>query len=127
MAKKIISEDKLQQLIVRHINLNYPDALYNHCPNGGKRALRSAIKFKLLGVRAGVPDLLLFDRHFNFDKKERYNGLAIELKVGNNEISDAQAAWLNKLEERGWKVEVCYDYNSAISIIDEYYSNLAYE
>lgn len=110
-------EEKLQADYIIWLNLNYHDVLYTHPPNGGLRSKTSAIKFKLIGTRAGVPDLLIFD------KKGKYNGMAIEFKIGKNVVQPAQLSWLEKLRARGWFTCVCYDIEEAIKHT-EYYFNL---
>ena len=55
-----ISEDHLQMLIIKW-SAFHPicrDYLI-HVPNGGRRDIREAAKFKRMGVKAGVPDLVL--------------------------------------------------------------------
>lgn len=38
------------------------DAVFFHVPNGGKRTKAEAGRFKAMGVKAGVPDLVVFVR-----------------------------------------------------------------
>lgn len=114
---KSSEEARLQKNIVRHINAKWPEALYTHCPNGGKRSGRSAMNFLLLGVRAGVPDLMFFDPIGD------YIGLAIELKSKKGVLSYAQTQWLKKLEENTYRVAVLSDYDEAVKLIDNYYRN----
>ena len=45
-----------------------------HCPNEAKRNPKTGAELKRLGMRAGVPDLLLLS------PKGEYIGLAIEMK-----------------------------------------------
>lgn len=52
-------EDRLQVGVLEYLELVLPHALLFHVPNGGRRSLTEGRKFKLLGVRAGVPDLVL--------------------------------------------------------------------
>lgn len=55
------------------------------------------------GLRPGFPDLILpIARHGR-------NGLALELKVGNNKCSAEQLRWHRDLRVRNWAVEVIYD------------------
>jgi len=58
------------------------DIMHFHVPNGGKRNKREAARFKAMGVKAGVHDLiiLLSDARVIF----------IELKVGKNKLQPAQ-------------------------------------
>lgn len=110
-----IPEDKLQMDLVRWIDVKYPNALYTHCPNGGNRSLSEGIKFKLMGVKPGVPDLIFFD------PIGIYIGLAIELKSGKNKTTKAQNEWLKRLDENTFKTAVHYTFEGACREIEEYY------
>ena len=72
---------------------------FTHCPNGGWRSKAEAGAFKAMGVRAGVPDLLVWTQdsgHF-----------AIELKAGAGKLSPAQVAWHDTVSSLGHRVYVC--------------------
>jgi hypothetical protein len=73
---------------------------YCHVPNSGRRSKAEAGAFKAMGVRAGVPDLLIWTPgggHF-----------AIELKAGRRAVlSDAQVVWHSTLESLVHRVYVC--------------------
>jgi hypothetical protein len=46
--------------VISHLNMRaMPGAFYFHCPNGGKRSKAEGGIFKALGVRAGMPDLIV--------------------------------------------------------------------
>jgi len=73
---------------------------YCHVPNGGYRTPAQAGVFKALGVRSGVPDLIVWtDRGHSFD---------IELKAGRGRESDAQVLFRSTLESLGHRVYVCW-------------------
>lgn len=88
-----------------------------HCPNGGKRNSREASYLKQEGVKAGVPDILIFN------KNKQYNGLAIELKVFPNKVSENQKEWLSNLSKLGWKTNVIYSIDDFIDEINSYINN----
>ena len=70
-----------------------PDAIWCHYPAGGKRSPIEARVFKSLGVKAGIPDLLLF-----------HNGrvYAVELKApGSRGLTDVQREMHRRLEVCG--------------------------
>lgn len=69
-----------------------------HVPNGGRRPRGEAGKLKALGVKKGVPDLLLPLPSPN----GRWLGLAAELKSPSSRLSEEQATWLKKLSANGW-------------------------
>ena len=88
----------------------------HHSPNGGYRSGREGRNFKLMGTKAGFPDL------FIFIPKGGYHGLFIELKTPKGKtrqagkVSDNQEMMINRLNAVGYKVVVAY---GAIEAIDE--------
>lgn len=107
------SEDSIQksffqicELYISHI----PEfALFFHVPNGGKRNAIEASKFKLMGVKSGVPDVLLPIA------RKGYNGLAIEFKYGKNKTTDNQNFWINSLRKENWYVIIAYTWEEALA------------
>lgn len=85
-----------------------------HTPNGGLRDKATASKLKRMGAKPGIPDLLL---HM---PSGEHRGLAIELKYGANKPTKDQDAWLMHLSKQGYFVNVCYTYDDAIKIIEDY-------
>lgn len=85
-------------------------------PNGGSRNKLEAINLKRQGVKAGVPDLMIPLA------KKGYNGLFIEMKVGKNKTTAYQDAWIELLNNNGYKAVVCYGCDAAVKVIDEYCS-----
>lgn len=84
-------------------------------PNGGKRAIKTAIALKAQGVKAGVPDMCLPVA------RGAYHGLYIELKrQRGGTVSDNQKEWITALTEQGYKAEVCRGAEEAIGTIKEY-------
>lgn len=67
------------------------------------------------GLRPGVPDLMLLVPSRGF------NGLAIELKVGRNKVTEQQVDWLLWLDLQGWLTRVVRDdLDEAMKIIEHY-------
>lgn len=89
-------------------------ALMYHCPNGGRRDKKEAMHLKRQGVKAGVPDVFLPVA------RGEYNGLYIELKVGNNKPTVAQKKWLRDLQKQGYAAFVCYGWQEARLVIVAY-------
>ena len=86
-----------------------------HIPNGGKRNAREAARFKLEGVKAGVPDIFLPV------PKKKYHGLFIELKAGKKgRVTDNQNEWLAYLADKGYLTAVCYGWQEAKEVITRY-------
>lgn len=117
MSKKQ-SEDKLQIEFVNWMHINHPVSWgkIHHSPNGGKRHPAEALRFKLMGVKAGFPDLAYFER------RGKYSGLAIELKSENGKLSKSQIERLEILSNDGWVCFVCFDLKSTIEIFEDYIS-----
>ena len=80
-----------------------------HVPNGGRRGKREAVQLRLSGVKAGVPDVLVFTPATNAPK-----GCALELKSTRGAVSAEQRVWLEQLAGLGWAVIVAYGYEDAI-------------
>jgi hypothetical protein len=92
-----------------------------HSPNGGHRDIRVAVKMKRMGVRRGVPDLLLpVIKMSSLPPIPQWHGLAIEMKSGKGSTTDQQDEWLVKLREQGWQTKVAHDAPEAIKAIKEY-------
>jgi hypothetical protein len=79
-----------------------------HVPNGGHRHPAVAGKMKAQGVRRGVPDLVLPVRRPR-PVDQMWTGLALELKVGRNWLTEEQNDWLNILKTHGWMIDVIHD------------------
>lgn len=92
----------------------------HHSPNGGYRTKREGGNFKLMGTKAGFPDL------FVFIPKGEYHGLFIELKTPKGksrqagQVSDNQEMMIDRLNSIGYKAVVCYGYDEAVQAIKEY-------
>lgn len=86
------SEDTEQINVVSWAGWNmnrYPELKWLfHVPNGGSRNKQEAVKFKQMGVKAGVSDLCLPY------PKGSYCGLFVEMKFGNNRQQDTQKSSL---------------------------------
>jgi hypothetical protein len=89
------TENALQQKCYFWFWNEYPElrGLLFHVPNGGARDGREAKTFALIGVVAGVSDLILL-----------YKGRAffIELKNGTGKQSPKQKKWQDAVEAQGF-------------------------
>lgn len=88
-----------------------------HVPNGGKRPKGEAGRLKAMGVRPGVPDLLLPIPSGN------WSGLAVELKSPTGRLSPAQAAWLDRLEQAGYLVAARRSIEEFTAVVDRFLSD----
>ncbi|OGO90326.1 MAG: hypothetical protein A2Y17_12215 [Clostridiales bacterium GWF2_38_85] len=95
----------------------YPDIKFMfHVPNGGKRDATTAARLKMEGVKAGVPDIELPSA------RGGYFGLFIEMKIKGNKPTENQKEWLSALQARGYYVAVCYGWEPASKLVEEYLS-----
>ncbi len=115
--KYLTKEDKLQHRIISYLKYQYPNLLFAHVPNEGKRTVFERYKFKYLGGKSGIPDLLIFYTN------KKYSGLAIELKVGYNKPTANQKEWLKQLNTNNWLAVWSNNYDECINIIQKYLNN----
>lgn len=92
-------EDVLQMQVIRFLRFAAPDLIVFHCPNGGRRSIGEARKFKDMGVLPGVPDLcfVLPDGRF----------AGIELKAGKGRQSADQALFQEAVSKAGAPYSIC--------------------
>ena len=101
-----------------------PDLSYLlHIPNGGARSIVEASRFKAMGVRKGVPDLLLPSPQFC--DQRWYAGLWIEMKKprGGKKNDPDQLRWAVWLAGKGYKHALCLTWQAAVGVIKQYYSS----
>ena len=93
---------------------------YCHVPNGVYHGdpIRGAIQ-KRVGVKAGVPDLLIFSPPEYGWKIREPRGVAVEMKrrTGGT-VSDNQGEWLERLKSCGWAVTVAHGADEAIGWLE---------
>ena len=88
-----------------------------HIPNEGKRTPQQGAKFKRLGLKKGIPDILVPIA------RSSYHGLWIELKrIRKYQISKQQKWWVDKLNELGYYAAFAYGWEHAKQIIEDYLS-----
>jgi hypothetical protein len=105
-------EDDIQMAIVQHLKLRgVPGAVWFHVPNGGRRNPREAARFKQLGVRAGVSDLILVH-----DK----NIFALELKAPRGRASESQLEFIRDMKNAGAKVCIAEGIDKALDALESW-------
>lgn len=110
------TESQAQRIVCQWLEIK--GLLYCHVPNGGQRARVEAKIFKGLGVKAGVPDLLIFDK----PAIGCYVGVALELKrERGGKLSPHQQRWQEELRKRGWLVACHAGSNAAIDWLESLY------
>ena len=97
-----LSEETDQILFVNWVHREHGELWewLHHSPNGKKRTARDGAKLKLMGVKSGFPDLVLWWPVGGF------NGLAIEMKFGKGRASVDQKKWLVHMKKCGWCAHV---------------------
>lgn len=111
-------EENLQMRCVAWFHARWPKmaALLHHSPNGGKRNLREAARFKRMGVRAGYPDLTLHVA------RGRWHGLFVEMKTDRGRLSPEQEEQRTALVAEGYRYEVARSEAGFLELMDEYLS-----
>lgn len=87
-------EHKIQVSIVDYIRTVLPHAIVFAVPNGGKRGVAEATRFKREGVLAGVTDLILL-----LAPRRAY---FIEVKVAKGKLSDEQSDFADSIIAKGF-------------------------
>ncbi len=119
MAQKLkITEDDLQRQCITWFKLAYrPFALrIFHPANGGFRNAIEAAKLKAMGVLPGVCDIII-----TVPNKD-YSGLFCELKVGYNDLSAYQEAFI-KAHEKEYSCHVIRTVEEFICVVNNYFKN----
>ncbi len=114
IQKQLITWASYQPLCKDKLSKGRIGDYLHHSPNGGKRNLLEAKKFKAMGTKAGFPDLFLCIA------KNGYHGLFIELKTQKGKVSPLQQTWLDRLNVEGYKAVVCYGIDEARQAIKAY-------
>ena len=114
--KYLGKEDLLQHSVMEYLKFQYPNVYAIHISNEGKRSPFERFKFKYLGGKAGVPDIMIFRAN------GIRNGLAIELKVGYNKPTENQLKTIEKLRKENWECHWLNDFDKVIEVIENYFS-----
>ena len=88
--------------------------LLHAIPNGGTRHPLEAIKLKKEGVKPGVTDVSWPVA------RGGVLGLAIEFKYGDANPSKEQRARIDKMQQEGWCVAVCWSWAAAARLLTGY-------
>lgn len=101
------SEDSLQiecaKFAKKALYLAGEPPVFHHSANGGRRTMREASKFKMMGVLPGVPDTFL-----PLSSGE-YCGLYIELKKAGGSPSKEQKEFLTNVAKEGYLAIIIND------------------
>lgn len=103
-ARSSRPEDALQRSVCELLSFyeNQGKLMYFAVPNGGKRSKIEAAIMKGLGVRAGIPDLVVLIPPMEANPgirgpRSKNKTIFLELKAGDNKLSDNQIIWRDRL------------------------------
>lgn len=106
-------EDQVQRAIVQHLRFRRRKGVtFFAVPNGGVRSAREAAIMQGLGVRAGVPDLIVV-------AGGKLYGLEIKRAKGGR-VSPHQKAMLTELEEAGGVCAVAEGFDAALAQLERW-------
>lgn len=113
MAK---SETTIQIMFINRLVWMMPEYadLVFAIPNGGKRDAKTAMILKNMGVRPGVPDVMIAV------PRKKYHGLFVELKKVGGRTSGDQERVISALRTQGFMVVVCEGLEAAWEAVMEY-------
>ena len=88
-----------------------PGVVWWHTPNGGRRGISEAMRFKRLGVRPGVSDIIAY-----------FNGeaFALELKAPKGRPTEAQLEFLSEWRANGGHGVVAEGLDEALCILESW-------
>lgn len=110
-----ISEEAIHKTVMEWVRMHpILKGLVLHFPNEGSRSERFGRLLKVMGMRAGVSDLLIaMPRH-------GYGGAWIELKSLNGILSPHQKVFLEDMGQQNYFTAVCWSIDEAINTISWY-------
>lgn len=111
-----VPESVLHKAIAKLLEAAAPKrVLWWHTPNGEKRDLVTASILKGMGVKAGVPDFLLYDTSTGYLH-------CIEVKAKDGYLSDAQKGWKTRFDASPTgRYAVARSVEDAIQIVQDWW------
>lgn len=103
-------EQEIHRAVVSHLNWRaMPGVFFFHPPNGGYRSKVEGAIFKGLGVKRGVPDLIIF-----------YSGqiFGLEFKSTKGRVSPVQRQVMNDMEVAGARTSVAASIDEALVTLE---------
>lgn len=120
MARRRMVEEDAQCAVVKwaaHQECVCADlGMLFHVPNGMPlvEGSKAGARWKQMGVKAGVPDLLLLA------SRRGFHGLAIEMKTKTGRQTTEQRWWGRELVKRGYVYALCRSSSEAIAMMMSY-------
>ena len=109
-----MSEDDEQRQLIQWCRTDSRLQFLFHIPNENTAGIKWGIRNRQLGVKSGVPDLMLPI------PAKGYHGLFVEMKTAHGKLSENQKKWLSALETFGYRAVVAYGWQDAKNKIMEY-------
>ena len=116
--KNKLSEDFEQKQLIQWCRTDPRLQFLFHIPNENTAGIKWGIRNRQLGVKSGVPDLMLPI------PAGRYHGMFIEMKTAIGETSPNQEKWLSALNGLGYLAVVAHGWEDAKCKILDYLSLL---
>ena len=105
-------EQQLQRSVIEHLEVRaVPSTYWFHVGNGGWRSPAEAKIFKSLGVRPGVPDLIMIHAGKTY---------GLELKADGGKLTPVQATTHVLMRAAGAEVEVAVDIDAALDQLERW-------
>ena len=96
--------------VARHLELlAMPGVVWFHVPNGGLRNNREAGRFRMMGVKAGVPDIIALKAGVLY---------ALELKTTTGRPSAEQTAMMIAMSAAGAECAIAHGLDAALGTLD---------
>ena len=109
-----MSEDDEQRQLIQWCRTDPRLQFLFHIPNENTAGIKWGIRNRQLGVKSGVPDLMLPI------PAKGYHGLFVEMKTAHGKLSENQKRWLSALKTFGYRTVVAYGWQDAKNKIVEY-------
>jgi hypothetical protein len=117
MAIRNRPEQELQKQIARALEtILKPEVVWFHSPNGGNRSRAEAGIFKAMGVKPGVPDLII-----SWAGPDGPLMLAIELKAGTGKATTAQIEMMDRMRSCAWFVSEARSLDEVMALLKRYH------
>jgi len=112
------SESHLQQQCIKWMQYQHSNIVFFHVPNGGKRNVREAVRFKREGVISGVADIIILRPN------KSKHGLLIELKTLIGKQSPEQKDFQQNVGRWNYQYSICRSLDQFMKCVTDYVFDL---
>lgn len=112
-------EAPFQLAVARLLDLS--GLVWQHTPNEGKRGMVAGAILKRQGMKAGFPDVAIYEPVFGEGEVLKWTGVALELKARGNRPTEHQQEWRRRLERCHWRWEVCWTMEEVLAVLRDCY------